>query len=339
MGLVKELYFGKALMAWQPSGKKDRVDALLKRRAALNLTGSSSAVVSVQPLLPPSPAAILHLKIQEIDQHAQTTISQGKLAEAEQDYREWIKLDPDSIQGYVALAGFFRRTNKPDQALSTLKEAARLDKTDTGASCYFAELSLTARSAEANAIVKLVADKQKTQPALYANLGQAFLAKGDLDQAQTMNRLGLDALKNGTNASAFAPDLDLLQGDILAKQGKKSEAEAAWKKAAFATTGNSLSIKEAMNRLTSGLPTVSPQQAEQSAVLFGRAQNALFTNPQEALLEIKEAMRLAPKGRCLVSAAAGAVPGKDRTQCAAILARREKSRRGALSLGAIAGVW
>ena len=154
-----------------------------------------------------------------------------------------------------------------------------------------------------------------------------------------MNRLGLDALKNGTNASAFAPDLDLLQGDILAKQGKKSEAEAAWKKAAFATTGNSLSIKEAMNRLTSGLPTVSPQQAEQSAVLFGRAQNALFTNPQEALLEIKEAMRLAPKGRCLVSAAAGAVPGKDRTQCAAILARREKSRRGARSLGAIAGVW
>ncbi|MCW3051507.1 MAG: putative smile protein [Chthonomonadales bacterium] len=227
---------------------------------------------------------------------AQQTTSQNKILQIENTYRECIRLDPSSLQAYLALADFFRRTSQTDKTLAILRDAAHADVTDAGTNAYFAELSPSGRSAEAAAVVALFAGKRKTKPSLYASLGQEFLTKGDLEQALRMCAFGQEALRNASNSEMPAPDLYLLEGDILARQERQEEAIAAWKKAAYATFGDLPAVKTALSRLTAGQPLATSLAETQAAQLFGRAQSMLRTNPNAALLQIQEAVRLNPHG-------------------------------------------
>jgi tetratricopeptide (TPR) repeat protein len=297
---------GSAVAAVAPQPKPPvSVAPKPEQQASAPATSASRATTAGGPPSKAAPAAAEIASLQDIQNKIQQSYSDKKYTECVKLYNEWISRDPATSGPRLAFGKFYQDIGNYEAAMGAGRAAVERDKTDESAFFLWNLLRYHGHEAEASRVGDLVKTKQKNTPQFYIGLGNDYLAGGHLVQAQLMVTYGVEALKHGVDPDNFEPDLYLLQGDIFAKQSKNTDAATAWKRAGLNARSTSPSVKVALQRVIDLQHSANKPEANAAAksppspdaeVHYQRAQSARSQHSYDlAMLEIEEAIRLAPK--------------------------------------------
>ncbi len=176
----------------------------------------------------------------------------GHLTEAEEQFRETIRLKPDEGKAHDGLGIVLTQQGRPAEALDHFREAIRLEPGNPKAYNNLAmALQSQGRLDEAIAQLETALRWVPDDPELHNNLGMALGRKGRLDDAirelqeairldpanaQAHNNLGLAFARNGLSTQAMAeyeaalrlrpnsPETHASLGTLLAQLGRREEA-------------------------------------------------------------------------------------------------------------------
>ena len=126
---------------------------------------------------------------------------QGKLNEAESLLTRAAKLDPQSASAHMNLAFLFMLKHAPEKAVAELKEVVKLEPENVEANYKLARLLLSRGQTDESIIVCETAKSITSASGIFLPLlGDAYLRKGNAEQAEENYRSALAAQPNNVEA-------------------------------------------------------------------------------------------------------------------------------------------
>ena len=158
----------------------------------------------------------------------------GRYAQAEGEFREYLRLEPDSVNACFCLGYALCHQRKFAEAETAYRKVIELKK-DSPKAYFYLGLALwnQGKTAEAEGACRKVIELKNDSPEAYLNLGTALLQQGKTAEAITAYRKAVEL-----NADFLEPYAGLAHA--LRSQGKIDEAESVFRKAIQITTGSAL---------------------------------------------------------------------------------------------------
>jgi len=168
----------------------------------------------------------------------------------ERELREAIRLDSENAYYHYELSQLLSSRGRKSDEIAELIEAARVATEDMYSYHAYEALKAAGKPDEAIAEAKKGVLKQTRRTVqLYVALGNYYLDKGALAEANKILNYGFEIQKSRYRVEWFDGDLYLVQGDLLLKDGKKPEARAAWQNAVDHGNKDYAAVKDAQMRL------------------------------------------------------------------------------------------
>jgi len=178
--------------------------------------------------LPPS--AIAHIAQDFVDDvsYMRTALENIKLGDresAEALYRKALAVNPDSALAHMFLGGILTEQGHLQEAAEHLSRAVQLDPRNGNAHYNLGNLRMREqRYDEAIESWKKAVQLDRTNAKAYNNMAVVLREQNHLDEAA-------DVMRSGMVADPEDAELRLNAGDILARLGRKAEAEQQWSEA------------------------------------------------------------------------------------------------------------
>jgi arylsulfatase A-like enzyme/Tfp pilus assembly protein PilF len=187
----------------------------LQRLAALGYVGGGPRVDPEASLPDPKDKIGLFGRLGE----ARALAKEEKLNEAVKQVRGVIAEDPGIVDAHIALGGWLRRLERPDEAIAAFRAALELQPENEMALAELAEVYRAQGRPEAalegyHAVLRI----EPRQPQIWYQLATLYL---DLDRADEARRTFEEALKNNPNMGAAYNSLAALAveaGDLVAAE-------------------------------------------------------------------------------------------------------------------------
>src|SRR2546430_4734092 len=126
---------------------------------------------------------------------------QGRLNEAETLLTRAVKIDPTFVPVHMNLAFLYVLKNVPEKTISELKEIVKLEPNNIEANYKLARLLLSrGQTDESIAVIEKAKSSSPTSVVFLTLLGDAYLRKGSLNQAEENYLLARDAQKKNLDA-------------------------------------------------------------------------------------------------------------------------------------------
>ena len=163
-------------------------------------------------------------KIQEHLARGEEHMKEGRIGEAEIEFRSALQVDPNNGAAHYQLAHAYLRGRKVKEGFWELRETVRLDAANNPAKLEFAQLAILAgEHEEALKQAGLVLDAEPANVAAHLMKGQA------LDQLKRGDE-ALAAYRKGVEMAPQDPGALRSLAHALGARGELEEAEALWKR-------------------------------------------------------------------------------------------------------------
>jgi tetratricopeptide (TPR) repeat protein len=257
--LLKQGNKSAAIACWKKGAESPFKDDFFTEQLKVRLTqnGAGGAVTVAAPSGQTNPgAASVHYQMWR-DFYAKK-----EYKAAEEELRAALRLNPNNPEYHNDLSNWLLQTGRKDESLAELRKAAEVNESDWDVYNLYDRLRTQpgVGKEEALGAARLGLKKQKHESIpLSVVLGRDYLDKGALADAKKMVATARDIQKGPRAVAFFSPDIDLLEGDILWKQGRGTEARAAWQNAADYPQSQLQPVKDAKQRLADHKDDAPPQ--------------------------------------------------------------------------------